>query len=251
MKTITNTKTYDKNGKLIKEETVEKYETKKPLNIHLLIDNSSSMNGSQAKVQSSVNEYIQTMQKTAKEDDADMRISVSLFTTGFYGRSYNLGMNLNLTSLRDNVKIQDVKPLSRNEINPSGGTPLYDAIGTTIRRLEAHTDCDTVLVILTDGEENQSTKFTAEEIRSLIKTKQACGWVVMYLGANQDAWVVGGVMGVAAGTTATYDMAFMQNAVGAAAEATARYSVTRCSASASYTSEELAGMTTKVNTDAN
>jgi hypothetical protein len=60
-------------------------------------------------------------------------------------------------------------------------------------------------VILTDGEENASREFTPQQIRDLIRSREATGtWTFVYLAANQDAWAVGGQLGIDPGNTASF-----------------------------------------------
>ena len=82
-------------------------------------------------------------------------------------------------------QMSEVKPLQMEEFVPRAATPLFDAAGSTIEKVEAG-KC--IFVILTDGLENCSKKFTHEQVRKLIEAKRAAGWVFMYLAANIDAW---------------------------------------------------------------
>ena len=60
-------------------------------------------------------------------------------------------------------------------------------------------------MILTDGLENSSHKFTKAHIKDLIEAKTKEGWTFAYLGANQDAFAEAGSIGIAAGCTMNYD----------------------------------------------
>jgi hypothetical protein len=87
------------------------------------------------------------------------------------------------------------------EFQPRASTPLYDAIGYTVAEVEKRSaGFDRVaLVILTDGFENTSTHFKRADVLKLLREKQERdGWLVIYLGANQDAWVVGEQFGTVA-----------------------------------------------------
>jgi hypothetical protein len=79
-----------------------------------------------------------------------------------------------------------VKPLQPSEFVPRAATPLFDAVGDAIGKLEG--EGKRIFVVLTDGLENCSKKFSQEQIRALIEAKRKAGWVVIYLGANIDAW---------------------------------------------------------------
>jgi hypothetical protein len=85
--------------------------------------------------------------------------------------------------------------LTRQTFVPRGSTALLDAIGRTIKKMTesfaarpATTRPDTIIVaILTDGEENASSRFTQAHIADLIAEKRAQGWQFVFLAANQDA----------------------------------------------------------------
>jgi hypothetical protein len=57
----------------------------------------------------------------------------------------------------------------------------------------------TMLVIITDGYENNSTIYTTEKVFNKIKKMETKrGWEFIYLGANQDAIKVAGNYGISA-----------------------------------------------------
>ena len=87
----------------------------------------------------------------------------------------------------EKMPIDDVPPL---QFVPRGSTALYDAIGNI---LKMDLPNDTMVVILTDGEENSSTKYTANHIKDLIEMKP---WTFVYLGANQDAMLNSSRIGI-------------------------------------------------------
>lgn len=102
--------------------------------------------------------------------------------------------------------IEQVLPLSEATYQPRGGTPLYDAIGVTIAALEARKPAGKVVfVIITDGYENQSSEWTHQSVFDKITAKRADGWEFVFIGANVDAYAVGGSLGIAALSTRQYD----------------------------------------------
>ena len=106
-----------------------------------------------------------------------------------------------LTTYTD-VELKDVVPLTTETFKPRGSTALLDAIGATIKSPKC---THPVVIILTDGQENSSTKFTKAHIKDLIEQKTKDGWTFMYLGANQDAFAEAGSMGIAPACTMNYD----------------------------------------------
>lgn len=83
---------------------------------------------------------------------------------------------------------EEARQLRPEEYRPNGGTPLFDAIGRAVTRLERHvTERDAVFVtIITDGEENCSVEFTGAEVKRLVERLSARGWMFTFIGANQD-----------------------------------------------------------------
>jgi hypothetical protein len=78
---------------------------------------------------------------------------------------------------------------------PSGMTALYDAIGMSVKKLKKETKhelknnkASVVVVIITDGHENSSRKYSYEKIQKLIgKLEKKPNWTFSYLGATPDA----------------------------------------------------------------
>jgi len=112
-----------------------------------------------------------------------------------------------------NKKIKNLPPLALSDYIPGGMTALYDAIGRTIHltreRQESGNgksqEIKTIIVIITDGYENASTRFTNPQVFRLIKKmEKKYGWEFVYLGANQDAIHEAARFGVMASRALTY-----------------------------------------------
>ena len=98
-------------------------------------------------------------------------------------------------------------------LEPRGMTALLDALGeslegfrSALQALPAHARPETVqVVVVTDGHENASTRYTREQVKRIIAdlTLEA-KWDFVYLGANQDAITVGVDLGFDAGSSMTY-----------------------------------------------
>lgn len=96
---------------------------------------------------------------------------------------------------------------------PRGNTALLDAIGRAIgetgERLEKapeHERAEKVIfVIVTDGHENASRKFTESEINKMIEhQKTKYSWEFVFLGANQDAIASAQGIGISVANAMTY-----------------------------------------------
>lgn len=177
---------------------------------HVVLDRSGSMNSCASDAVGGYNAYVAKLPETA-------RVSLTLFDSE--------GVDL----IRDAVE-PAAALLKTDEYVPRATTPLYDAIGRTIS--EAEKRCvgfDRVaLVILTDGLENASREFTRDDIQKLLTRKQdKDGWLVVYLGANQDAWHVGQQFGSVSGNTMSFDTANVDAVMRSAGDATRRLADSR------------------------
>ena len=110
----------------------------------------------------------------------------------------------------DGLQLADVAPLTSAGYQPRGSTPLYDAIGMLVERVDVHVaggghDADQVVVVLTDGLENSSRKFSQKKVFTTVAERRERGWTFVFLGANQDAYAAGDAMGVARSNTANWD----------------------------------------------
>lgn len=103
------------------------------------------------------------------------------------------------------MDIQKVPDLTRDTFVPRGMTAMNDAIGKAIGTLESKAPDKAIVCILTDGQENASREFTAEQVKAKIKAAEARGWQIVYLAANQDAFAVGGQLGVAQASTMNFE----------------------------------------------
>jgi hypothetical protein len=138
------------------------------------------------------------------------------------------------------VSPDDVDPT----LDPRNMTALYDAVGTTITKLgarlaalpEAERPGTVVFAIVTDGLENASKDYDAATVKRLI-TQQAeqYGWRFVYLGANQDAILVGESLGLSRGSTLSYDP---DNVAVAAASLSGYTSTTRSKGVATFSDED-------------
>lgn len=92
--------------------------------------------------------------------------------------------------------IAEVEPLTEKDYIAGGSTALLDALGDAIThtiRVQRELDQDdradnVVFVIITDGEENASRRYSSREIKEMIShEKEKYGWEFIFLGANIDA----------------------------------------------------------------
>ena len=101
----------------------------------------------------------------------------------------------NMSYLYFREDINKVSKLEEKDYVVGGCTALYDAIGTTIERLDYDNIKNKVLfIITTDGMENASCRFNKKKVSELIKSHP--NWEFIYLGANIDSYEEGASIGI-------------------------------------------------------
>lgn len=160
--------------------------------VAVVLDRSGSMEATRDSTISGYNEYINALRQ---DKASDYSITLTQFDAPMTAAE--------LTVSYSDRALADVPELTRQSYEPRGNTPLYDAIGECVRRVEAKNRA-VIMLIITDGMENASTEFTKESVKKLIKEKEAEGWTFAFLGANIDSYAVGGSIGVAAQNVANY-----------------------------------------------
>lgn len=93
-----------------------------------------------------------------------------------------------ITALAVERKRKEIKETKKEILaayRTSGMTALYDAIGEGIKLLNGRKNV--FVNIMTDGEENDSKKFTASTIKELISEKRNQGWAITFFGTNEQS----------------------------------------------------------------
>ena len=141
----------------------------------MIVDESGSMCLIEQQAFAGMNETIQTVQQLQKKyPDIEQRITLMTFETG--KRRYHL----------DNVTAQQSHVLRPGEYRPGGGTPLYDAVGEGIAKVNAvcGADDEVVVTIITDGEENSSIEYNHKMVKNLIEKMKKQGWTFAFIGTD-------------------------------------------------------------------
>lgn len=154
-----------------------------------VLDKSGSMGGLESDTIGGFNSML-IKQKTGP---GECRITTVLFDNRF-------------ELLHDRIDIKAISPIGAEEYQVGGSTALLDAIGMTINKIgkaqkhtiEDHRAEKVMVVIITDGEENSSRIYTAEQVKMMIdRQKEIYGWEFVFLGANIDAAETAGRYGIA------------------------------------------------------
>ena len=116
--------------------------------------------------------------------------------------------------IHDRETLDRIRPMTDRDYTVGGCTALIDAIGDAIRHIgNVHkyvrpedVPAHTVFVITTDGMENASRKYSAEEVRRKIaRQKEEYGWEFLFIGANIDAVETAKRFGIGADRTVNYN----------------------------------------------
>ena len=205
----------------------------KRLYVHVLLDRSGSMEACRDSTIKAFNEYVAKLKEAWK---TQTRVSLTLFDS----ESIDL--------VHDALAVGAVPDLSRSTFVPRGSTPLLDAIGHTVARIDKTKlaqDERVTFVILTDGQENASREHTRESIAKLLAGRQEDkDWLVLYLGANQDAFREAAAVGIGAAHSMAYSAGRESAAFHAISRSTADYaaapSAKRGRVAASFSDHERA-----------
>lgn len=178
--------------------------------ISLLLDETGSMQAVKGETISGYNAYVDNLAQEAPR---------ALFTMTRFN-------SLKTVISHDAVPIADVPHLTEKTYQPAATTPLYDAIGRTIRAVEkrATRKKDRVLVaILTDGYENASSEYSLDAVKSLIEEKKGQDWEFAFLGAEVSAVREARQWGIPAKSAVQYDAASVDLAMARLSSSTAAY----------------------------
>ena len=115
--------------------------------------------------------------------------------------------------LHDRLDIREVRPMTSDDYSVRGCTALLDAVGRSIRHIaNIHRYArpedvpeKTLFVITTDGYENASRHYDADEVRRMVShEKEKYGWEFIFLGADIDAVETAGRIGIDRSRAANY-----------------------------------------------
>jgi len=165
--------------------------------IAVIIDASGSMMGLTLDTIGSFNQFLTEQQALPGE------AAFSLCT-----------FNTHNSLMHDFVPLASASQLTTFSYRCNGGTALLDAMGTTIDSLgaklaampEEERPSKVIVLVITDGEENSSHQFTADQVRAKVTLqRETYNWEFVFMGANIDAIATGHTMGFTAANSLNYD----------------------------------------------
>lgn len=203
--------------------------------ITVLLDRSGSMESVKDETISGYNAFVKEQQEAG--DNASLTL-VQFDSAG-------------IDTLQEFTPIKAVPSLNGDTFQPRGMTPLLDALGQTVDSTgkalaaipEANRPDKIVFVIITDGQENASHKFSKTRIKEMIEHQSnAYKWQFVYLGANQDAFTEAQNMGIPAAAAANYVGAATADAFAVASSNVGSYRKTARAASLNFSKPQRARM---------
>ena len=145
--------------------------------IVFILDRSGSMYGLEADTVGGYNSFL----KKQKSENGEALITTVLFNT-------------KMDVVHERALLSEVSPMEEKDFTPEGCTALLDAVGETVNEIKRKQKIwkdskpdNTIVVIITDGYENASRRYSYQDIKKLISSMEECGWKFIFLGANIDA----------------------------------------------------------------
>lgn len=146
----------------------------------VILDKSGSMEEIRKEAVDGYNETLGTIRAAQNKHSDTQKHYVSL--AAFCGCGVEV--------IIDKKPIAEVDKLTAKQYAPCCTTPLFDAIGSTIKKLKSDIkdieDAAVLVTIITDGYENASKEWTASAIKRLIEECKKDGWMFAFIGAGED-----------------------------------------------------------------
>jgi hypothetical protein len=156
-----------------------------PVEIGMVFDRSASMKHLRNAAVAGFNVLLDEQKKL----EVPARFSLSYF-------------NDNIVCVHDGTSIANIGTMEPADYSPEGNTALLDAIGDMIQAIAGRADpapypARVLVAILTDGQENSSTRFDKAEIFELISYRRAaCNWQFLFMGVGGRTVATGLSLGI-------------------------------------------------------
>ena len=145
----------------------------------IILDESGSMNSIKSQIISGFNETVQSI-KGSQKKFPEQEHFISLV-------SFNSLANKLLHFIDPAEKLNEI---NSELYQPDAMTPLFDAIGFAVNKLYSVTknqeNCNVLVTIMTDGEENASKEYSGKQIKALIEKLKEEKWTFTYIGTDHD-----------------------------------------------------------------
>lgn len=152
-----------------------------------ILDRSGSMSGLESDAVGGFNSMIEKQSK----EDGEALVSTVLF-------------NHEMKVIHDRIDIKETPKMEVSDYKVGGSTALIDAIGNAIHHIsnvhkyirEEDKPEHTLFLIMTDGYENASHRYSSDDVKRMITQKQELGWEFIFMAANIDAVETAKVIGI-------------------------------------------------------
>lgn len=147
---------------------------KKVFNL-IIVDESGSMSCIRKQAFSGMNETLSTVRQMQKKfTDTDQRVTLVTFDSE------------HMKWHHDNTPADKTQDLNWKDYSPCAATPLYDAMGNAISKVNAQVDSDdnVLVTVITDGWENSSREWTLTMIKQLIEKLKQQHWTFTLIGTD-------------------------------------------------------------------
>ena len=147
---------------------------KKVFNL-IIVDESGSMSCIRKQAFAGMNETLATVrQMQNKFEDTDQRVTLITFDSEHIKWHY------------DNTPASKTIDLKWKDYSPCAATPLYDAMGNAISKVNAQAgnDDNVLVTVITDGWENASREWTLPMIKQLIEKLKRQHWTFTLIGTD-------------------------------------------------------------------
>lgn len=145
----------------------------------IILDESGSMNSIKSQIISGFNETVQSIKGAQKKfPEQEHFISVVSFN------------DLATKLLHFIDPVDRLNEIDADQYQPNAATPLFDAIGFAVTKLQQvlqnQLNCNVLVTIMTDGEENASREYSGKQIKELIEKLKNEKWTFTYIGTDHD-----------------------------------------------------------------
>ena len=157
-------------------------EAKKKTQIYnlVILDKSGSMESIRKEAIDGYNETLGSIKATQLKfiDTQEHYVSLAAFC--------DCGIDM----IYDMTPIKDADKLTKEKYDPCCCTPLFDAIGKTVKALKKKIadveDAAVLVTIITDGYENSSKEWDGKAVSKLIEECKEEGWMFSFVGAGEN-----------------------------------------------------------------
>lgn len=141
----------------------------------IIVDESGSMSSIRKQAFAGMNETLSTVRQMQKKfTDTDQRVTLVTFDSEHMKWHY------------DNTPADKTQDLRWKDYSPCAATPLYDAMGNAISKVNAQagSDDNVLVTVITDGWENSSREWTLSMIKQLIEKLKQQHWTFTLIGTD-------------------------------------------------------------------